>query len=73
MKIDFEDAMEGLIGFFAGLLVMVVIWCIFATITETEQVRNGYLTHKGIRYTVTEYDRLDIPPKPTVKEKSNGN
>ncbi len=61
---DKDDFTFGLI---AGALIMFVIWMIANDITEQIKTGDGYLTYKNVRYTVTEYDRLDIPPKPEKK------
>lgn len=55
------------IGMLIGALLMFIVWMVANEITEQVKTNDGYLTYKNIRYTVTEYDRLDIPPKPEKK------
>lgn len=62
-----NDNINFLIGLFVGAILMFAIWMVGNDITEKEKTLCGYLTYKGIRYTVTEYDRLDVPPKPESK------
>ena len=62
-----NDQANFLGGIFAGLICTICLWAVCANIVESEKTLNGYLTFKGVRYTVTEYDRLDVPPKPEAK------
>ena len=50
-------------GFVAGVIVMAILWTIFAWTMELDKVRNGYLTFNNIRYSVVVFDTLDIPEK----------
>jgi hypothetical protein len=55
------------IGSLIGAFCMFLIWMACNDIAEQQKTLNGFLTYHGVRYTVTEYDRLDIPPKPEKK------
>lgn len=50
-----------LVGFIGGILCVVVIWLVAASLVEQAKISGGYLTYRNTVYSVTLYDTLDTP------------
>ena len=48
-------------GFIGGILCVVVIWLVAASLVEQAKISGGYLTYRNTVYSVTLYDTLDTP------------